>query len=45
MVKLVFSLGLGNRPLCNAQTIKVSEFDFEELIEKAESAVVGGIKF
>jgi hypothetical protein len=25
--------------------LKVSEFDFEELIEKAESAVVGGIKF
>jgi 1-acyl-sn-glycerol-3-phosphate acyltransferase len=42
MVKLVF-LRFRKSYLCNTK-LKVSEFDFEELI-KAESAVVGGIKF
>jgi 1-acyl-sn-glycerol-3-phosphate acyltransferase len=47
MVKFgFFPLGLGNRlTFVMHKPLKVSEFDFEELIEKAESAVVGGIKF
>jgi 1-acyl-sn-glycerol-3-phosphate acyltransferase len=43
MVNFVF-LRFRKSPYLCKQTIKGSEFDFEELI-KAESAVVGGIKF
>jgi 1-acyl-sn-glycerol-3-phosphate acyltransferase len=47
MVKFgFFPLGLGNRlTFVIHKPLKVSEFDFVELIEQAESAVVAGIKF
>lgn len=41
-----FPLGLGNRlTFVIHKPLKVSEFKFEEIIEKAESAIVKGIKF
>ena len=47
MVKFgFFPLGLGNRlTFVIHKPLKVSEFKFEEIIEKAEAAVVKGIKF
>jgi 1-acyl-sn-glycerol-3-phosphate acyltransferase len=47
MVKFgFFPLGLGNRlTFVMHKPLKVSEYDFNDLIEKAESAVVEGIKF
>jgi 1-acyl-sn-glycerol-3-phosphate acyltransferase len=47
MVKFgFFPLGLGNRlTFVMHKPLKVSEYEFTDLIEKAESAVVQGIKF
>jgi len=41
----LFPLGLGNHPTFTVHPpMKVSEYDFEELFEKTEQAVISGIR-